>query len=136
MRVYVPHLQLKLKLWHDRHKQQWVDGKQLLDEVEHMLRQITHRGLSHHQHLIKELIDTTALGKQHTSGNKMGFTNKKMNKTYTHTDKRHLLRQCMFQWSAQSSLATSWPSHMLVYSGSTPTERWHYNPIVYTYLLA
>lgn len=61
----VPHLQLKLKLWHDGHKQQWVDGKQLLYEVKDMLRQITHRGLTHHQHLIKELRDTTAQGKQH-----------------------------------------------------------------------
>lgn len=60
--MHVPHLQLKLELWHDGHEQQRVDGKQLLYEVEYVLRQIAHRGLTHHQHLIKELTDTTSTG--------------------------------------------------------------------------
>lgn len=49
------HLQFELKLWHHRDKEQRVDCKELLNEVKYMLRQITHGGLSHHQHLIKEL---------------------------------------------------------------------------------
>lgn len=49
------HLEFELQLGHDRHQQQRVDGEELLDEIKHVLREVAHRGLPHHQHLIKEL---------------------------------------------------------------------------------
>lgn len=96
----LPHLQLKLELWHDWHKQQWVDGKQLLYEVEHMLRQITYRRFTHHQHLVKELTDTTGCRVNETSGNEKGATKERNNECdKTLTEAMHVSMVCTVLFS-------------------------------------